>query len=78
MQVNYGQNMDKLENKDINEEIIRGHFSTGNEIDDEKNYKTRIQENPKNAMLLRNYAEFLCQVRYMHSILHFLFASGFL
>ncbi|XP_004296533.1 PREDICTED: uncharacterized protein LOC101307105 [Fragaria vesca subsp. vesca] len=63
IQVNNGQNMDKLENKDTNEEIIRGHFSTGNEIDDEKNYKTRIQENPKNAMLLRNYAEFLCQTK---------------
>ncbi|PRQ36792.1 putative tetratricopeptide-like helical domain-containing protein [Rosa chinensis] len=63
IQVNNGQNMNKLENKDTNEEIIRGHISTGNEIDDEENYKTRIQENPKNALLLRNYAEFLCQTK---------------
>ncbi|XP_050372885.1 uncharacterized protein LOC126790617 [Argentina anserina] len=63
IKVNNGQYMDKFENKDTNEEITRGHISTGNEIDDEENYKTKIQENPTNALLLRNYTEFLCQIK---------------
>lgn len=67
--------MNVLESKDTNEEIKKGHIATGNAIDDvdaEENYKTIIEENPKNALLLRNYAEFLCQVRSLHSALYFL------
>lgn len=79
MQVNKGENMNELENKDTNEEIEKGHTATGNEIDNvdvEENYKTMIEESPKNALLLRNYAEFLCQVRYLHSALNFLIPIG--
>lgn len=71
--------MNELENKDTNEEITKGHIATGNAIDDVdvgENYKMMIEENPKNALLLRNYAEFLCQVRYLHSALYFLIPIG--
>lgn len=43
----------------------------------EENYKMMIEENPNNALLLRNYAQFLCQVRDAHFDLYFLYTSDF-
>lgn len=43
----------------------------------EENYKMMIEENPNNALLLRNYAQFLCQVRVAHFDLYFLYTSDF-
>lgn len=45
---------------------------SGNGSNVEEYYKKMVEENPNNPLFLRNYAQFLCQVRLCYSFSNFL------